>query len=424
MEIGRVVRLSVEKPAAGGRMLARHEGAVVLVAGAIPGETVDARIEKVQRGTVWAETQAVLEASADRVDDQGGGPCGGNVYGHIAYLRQVALKAEIIADAFGRIGRLPLDAPPSVLPSTVDGYRMRARLHVRRGRIGFFREGSHDLCDAAATRQLLPSTIEVMARLEAVLRELPRAGVTEVELSENRDANERALHLEYRTDGDPSRLGAASHLTGLTGVSAAPFGAKRAKDLWGSPVVAEMLAVPGVPDRHVRLERHARAFFQGNRHLLDTLVATVSGHVPDGPVLDLYAGVGLFAVTLAGAGRQVVAVESDPVAAADLRRNGAALEGSLVARHLPVEAFDASRTALTPGTTVLVDPPRTGMSREAMDVVLALGAARLVYVSCDVATLGRDARRLVDAGYRLTSVQGLDLFPNTAHVETVAVFDR
>ncbi|MGE0042618.1 MAG: class I SAM-dependent RNA methyltransferase, partial [Vicinamibacterales bacterium] len=395
LEPGKLVRLTVEKPAAGGRMLARHEGGLVLVSGTIPGEVVEARIEKVQRGTVWAATERVVEASPDRTAPAEAAACGGNVYAHIAYDRQVALKQAIIADAFTRIGRLPLEAPPAVRPSPIDGYRMRARLHVRRGRMGFFREGTHDLCAAGPTRQLLPSTLEVLDRLESVLRELPRAGVTEVELSENREGSERALHLEYRTDGDASRLPAATTLIGLTGVSAAPYGAKRARELWGSAVVGDQLAVPGVPGRHVRLERHARAFFQANRHLLDTLVATVAGHVPDGPVLDLYAGVGLFALTLGAGGRPVIAVEADPVAAADLRRNAVALDGAVVARHLPVEAFDAARTPVPAGATVLVDPPRTGLSREAMEAALGMGAARIVYVSCDVATHGRDARRLV-----------------------------
>ena len=135
-------------------MIARHDGAIVFVAGAIPGEVVEAEIEKVQRGTAWAVTRRVLEPSPDRVDGAPDGACGGSVFAHIAYERQRHLKSAIIEDGFRRIGKVALDAPVEVVASPVDGYRMRSRLHVRNGRMGFFREGSHSLCDAASTRQL------------------------------------------------------------------------------------------------------------------------------------------------------------------------------------------------------------------------------------------------------------------------------
>jgi len=142
---GERYRLAIERPAAGGRMIARHEGAIVFVSGAIPGEVVDAEIEKVQRGTAWAATREVLERSPDRLDGAPDGACGGSVFAHIAYERQRQIKSAIIDDAFRRIGRITLDSPAEVVASPVDGYRMRARLHMRNGRIGFFREGTHSL---------------------------------------------------------------------------------------------------------------------------------------------------------------------------------------------------------------------------------------------------------------------------------------
>jgi 23S rRNA (uracil1939-C5)-methyltransferase len=138
-------------------------------------------------------------------------------------------------------------------------------------------------------------------------------------------------------------------------------------------------------------------------------------------VLDLYAGVGLFSVAAAAAGRgPVVAVEGDRFSAADLRRNA---EGRDIEVHVgAVETFlDHARAATG---TVIVDPPRTGMSKQAMAGVVRLRASRVVYVSCDIATLARDARVLLDAGYRIAGAQAFDLFPNTAHVETVIAFAR
>jgi len=185
-------------------------------------------------------------------------------------------------------------------------------------------------------------------------------------------------------------------------------------DLWGSGLVTDLVS-------GATLSRHARSFFQGNRFLLQPLADHVLSHVTQGPVLDLYAGVGLFSLAAAHAGHgPVVAVEGDHFAASDLRRNAAARDDVGV-RSEPVERY---LPAATKAATIIVDPPRTGLSKDALAGVVAVRAALLIYVSCDVATLARDARLLVDAGYRMTSVRAFDLFPNTAHVETVIAFAR
>ena len=173
----------------------------------------------------------------------------------------------------------------------------------------------------------------------------------------------------------------------------------------------------------VRLRRHVRAFFQGNRYLLPSLLCHVAAGCLVGPVLDLYAGGGLFAVTLAATGRhRVTAVEGDRIAAADLRANAERTGAEIEAHATPVERFVRSARPARPFTLVL-DPPRSGMTRTAADGAIRLGASRVVFVSCDVATFARDVRRFVDAGYRLLSVEGFDLFPNTPHVEVLALLD-
>jgi 23S rRNA (uracil1939-C5)-methyltransferase len=170
----------------------------------------------------------------------------------------------------------------------------------------------------------------------------------------------------------------------------------------------------------LRLRRHARSFFQGNRFLLEPLVRHVAALVPDGPVIDLYAGVGLFGLALAGAGiRNVTLVEGDATSSADLDYNAASFKDVVRVQRSSVEAFleHAPRAS-----TVIVDPPRTGLSKEAIAGIVRSHPSRIVYVSCDIATLARDTRSLVDAGYGLEGLTGFDLFPNTAHVETVALF--
>ena len=414
MNRGDRIRLTIERPAAGGRMIARHEGAIVLVAGAIPGEVVNADIEKVQRGTGWAIAREIVERSPDRVDGAPDGASGGVVLAHIAYERPRAIKSAIVEDAFRRLGRITLESPPEVVASPPHGYRMRARLHVRNGRMGFFREGTHSICDAASTRQLRDDSIAVLAALEKALAADERAGVSEIEISESLDAGQRACHLELTPHADPSRLAAAPRLDGLTGVTCAPAESPRTMELWGSPLVSDQIA-------GVTLSRHTRSFFQGNRFLTEALVEHVLSLLAAGPTLDLYAGVGLFSVAAAAAKHgPVTAVEGDRFSSADLKRNAEGFD--LQVRADAVESY--LQRAKHAFASVIVDPPRTGMSKEALAGSIALGAQRFVYVSCDVATLARDARILLDAGYRITSARAFDLFPNTAHVETVISFAR
>jgi 23S rRNA (uracil1939-C5)-methyltransferase len=424
MNTGDRLMLAVERPAAGGRMIARHAGGIVLVAGTMPGELVEASVEKIQRGTVWARTVRVVQASPDRVDAPGDSSCGGNVFAHVAYPRQLGLKAEIVRDAFARIGRLTLDGAMHVAASPTGGYRMRARLHVKNGRVGFFREGTHELCDAASTSQLRTDTVDVVRAIEGVLLRRPNT-VREVELSENRAADQRALHLVVAPGQTKTILPGIDGVAGVRGISWGDGSLARAFVLSGTPEVSDTIAVRRRTDeRSVTLTRQARSFFQGNRYLLQPLVDAVTRAIGPGRVLDLYAGVGLFSVTLAARGDcHVVAIEGERSAATDLQRNAAPLGAAVITKHLAVEDYLRQRDR--PGfDSVLVDPPRTGMTRAALRGAMALQPARMVYVSCDVATLARDARALVDGGYTIGDVQAFDLFPNTAHVETLAIFDR
>jgi len=273
----------------------------------------------------------------------------------------------------------------------------------------------------------------VLDRLSAGLRSLGMAGVREIEVSENFDASQRVVHLERTTAAAPrelSGLGLSDGLTGLT-VWSPTSGAARIAVVTGDPHVVDALPIGDV---EIRLRRHVLAFFQGNRFLLPSLVSHVVSHVGAGDhVVDLYAGTGLFAVAAARArGARVTAVEGDPTGANDLAFNAASSAasntasntastgGHVSAVHQSVEAFVASRHE--PPSVLIVDPPRTGMSKEALRGVIGLRASTIVYVSCDVATLARDARQLVDASYSLERVEAFDLFPNTPHVESVATF--
>jgi len=424
LQPGQQIELTIDKPAAGGRMLARHDGQVVLVRAAIPGERVLARVERVERQLAFATSEQVIDASPDRAPTEIDLLCGGCLYAHIAYPRQLSLKADVIHDAFARLGGLPLDRRVEVQASPDRGYRMRARLHVRGARIGFYREGTHDLCDAGPTGQLSDGAIAAAGR---AVESLARSGhaLSSAELTENIAADQRVLHVTAVeganvTDHALDTAAAAGALTGCTVRTAQ--GTLRSA---GVPVVTDPLSVLTTGRAHTGdLQRHAEAFFQANRYLLPRLVTTVIDFVPpEGAVLDLYAGVGLFSISLAAMGRSgITAVEGDRISGSDLQRNATALRGRVYPVMMSVEDYLKRRKGKT-ARTLLVDPPRTGISRSAMEAVVALKAARVVYVSCDPPTMARDARRLVNAGYQLTSLSAFDLFPNTPHVESVGVFD-
>ena len=413
---GDVIIVTPEKPAAGGRMVARHHGLVLLVSGAIPGERARVRVERVERSLAYAAVEEPLGQHPSRRPVAFDPRCGGMVYAHIAAAEQVRLKGAIITDALARLGKLEVPGTLAVTPSPEAGYRMRARLHVRQNRVGYFLEGTHDICDAALTEQLQPDAVAAVRQLAADLDAAGLSGGADIELSENRAADERTLHADLQPGGRlvaPASLGAVAGVTGLSWSDARGG----AQEVFGHPYVHDTVG-------GVRLRRHARAFFQGNRVLLEPLVSSVVEACPDGPVIDLYAGVGLFGLALAATGRHhVVAVEDHPASVADLRANAQPLGEAVRVSDQMVERFVSGRRPDAPFTLVL-DPPRSGMSKEAASGAVALGASRVVFVSCDVATFARDVRRFVDAGYRLDAVRGFDLFPATAHVEALGILTR
>ena len=294
---------------------------------------------------------------------------------------------------------------------------------MRTGRVGFFLEDT-PASDAAATNQLLPATMQRLRPWRA--SRVHAQGDADLDVSENVTGDQRAVHLDLSPEASAGSLAGVTPVTGMTGLSWSRRGVSGEHVVCGHPFVEDVIAVRGTHPEvatRVGLRRHARAFFQGNRYLLSELVSTVLAACTSGLVIDLYAGVGLFGVCLAAAGdAQVVAVESHP-ASADLRGNAQPYGAAITVHEMAVERFVEQRAPS--GTfTLVLDPPRSGMSKPALAGALRLAAARIVFVSCDVATFARDVARLVAAGYSLESVTGFDLFPTTAHVEMVAVLSR
>lgn len=418
-----MIELDIERAVPGGDMLARHEGRVVFVAGALPGERVRAVITRTRGKVAWAQVRDVLTPSPDRRDVHTDPLCGGRTYAHIKYERQLLIKAEVIADAFRRIGKQPLDAPVHVEPSPETGYRIRARLHVNGVQMGFYREGSHVICSAAMTEQLTSSTLAAAEWLQTTMG--PSLQICEsVLLSETVNGDARVLVCATRAGASLKPFVGLMLPDGLTGLvvqsSKGDFVAAGVDQLTDASATLPGAASAGRPS--VSWTRRGASFFQGNRFLVGALLDRVLA-AAEGRFVDLYAGVGLFAVSMAARGQSGIAIEGDPVSAGDLALNAAPYEERLGTRVASVEVAVA-RVPATQPDVVVVDPPRTGISTEALAGLITWQAPRIVYVSCDVPTLARDTQRLGAGGYRLTSIEALDMFPNTPHVECVAIFDR
>jgi 23S rRNA (uracil1939-C5)-methyltransferase len=418
-----MIELDIERAVPGGDMLARHDGRVVFVAGALPGERVRAVITRTRGKVAWAQVRDVLTPSPDRRDVHTDPLCGGRTYAHIRYERQLSLKADVIADAFRRIGKQPLEAPVHVEPSPETGYRLRARLHVNGVQMGFYREGSHVICSAAMTEQLTAHTLAAAEWLQATMGASLQI-CESVLVSETANGDARVLVCAARAGASLKPFVGLTLPDGVTGLvvqsSKGEFVAAGGDQLTDASATLPGVARDGRPS--VSWSRRGASFFQGNRFLVGALLDRVLA-AAEGRFVDLYAGVGLFAVSLAARGQSGLAIEGDPTSASDLALNAAPYEARLGTRVASVEVAVARPPATQPDV-VVVDPPRTGISTEALAGLIAWQAPRIVYVSCDVPTLARDTQRLVAGGYRLSSIEALDMFPNTPHVECVAIFDR
>ena len=246
--------------------------------------------------------------------------------------------------------------------------------------------------------------------------------VRDVDIVEALDGSARVACLEGELDvRSATALGSlAERVPALTGLGArvGTGRGRRFLSLRGEPFVES--SVLGL-----RLRSHVCSFFQANRFLVEPLARTVCELVPPGGrVLDLYAGVGLFALPLARNAEQVLAIETNPFAARDAEANAQAAGAS----NLRVFRLDALAALAAhpaePGERIVLDPPRTGAGAEVVQAIASRGPERVVYVSCDPPTLGRDLKHFHAAGYRPDRVELFDMFPDTLHLETVVALAR
>jgi 23S rRNA (uracil1939-C5)-methyltransferase len=419
---GSLVEATIEKGVYRGRGLARLDGRIVFVPRAHPGDHVRARVGEVHAGWAEAALVEVLRASPERRAS----PCpyvprcGGCAYQDYSDEAELALKESVLRESLARAGA-PWEGPISRHASPVSGWRLRASLHFARDdgqlRLGLRQEGTRRVIDVASCLQLSEAMNRAARSVQAALVSRAREGSARgLDLFEAPQGGALLATLDTAlARSEAPRLaflsGAAPELSGL-GVRT---WAGSLEWLAGSPFV-ETAALG------VRLRAHAGSFFQSNRFLFEDLARTVVDLVPPGGsrVIDLYAGVGLFALPLAFRGEgEVVAIEHSARACEDALFSGhRAGFGQLEVRQVEVEEGLAALPP-RPGERVVLDPPRTGAARGLVEALAARKPEAIVYVSCDPPTLGRDLAAFRSQGYRPDTVHLFDMFPKTFHMESV-----
>ena len=426
----------------GGEGVVRLDGRATFVPGALPGERITLRVVEAKPRWARGELVEVLEASELRVVPPCplATTCGGCNLQHVSAEGQVTLKTRVVTEQLERIGKV-LDPPvaPGRAVGPALGYRAHARMHAAPdGRLGFHRHGSDEVVVVEECPVLTPAAQALRTAMGA------ETGAVTVSL--------RADGLDDRdrmTDPDDVR-GAALIEPGPTPIHPPAGGFDvllqqpdgRALALRGDGVL--QVEVSGL-----RFEVPADGFFQVStaaaQALVDEVLA-VAGDVNGMLVWDLYSGVGLLALALAQAGAEVVAVEGNKAATAAATRNAEANGLTLRVETLDVRkalrlwakpdtkvgSKSEGEVGAKPSTTgrpedpdiVVLDPPRTGVGPEAIKDLVKLAPPRVVLVACDPAALARDVKALLAGGYKLRSVQPLDLFPMTHHVEAIALLER
>jgi 23S rRNA (uracil1939-C5)-methyltransferase len=440
---GDVLELSVDRLAYGGNGVARRDedGYVVFVAGAVPGDRVRAEVGKAKKQYAEARTVEILEPSADRLPAQADHP--GAPWQVLPYALQLTTKQEQVEDALTRIGRLEGFELEPIVPA-IEEWRYRNKLEYSFGAsedgelvCGFHAPGRFDRIVPIADCKL--ASARGNAVREQALAELRRQGLsawdrrTQQGFLRNLVVREgrRTGELQVRLVTSPGKLDAdalidaidADHLfwTQTAGLGESTQGGETTL-LSGGPQLAERLG-------DLQFLISPEAFFQTNTEMAEVLyghAAELAGLRGSERVFDLYCGIGTIGLSLAARAREVVGVEIVEPAVADAIENARLNEitnASFYAGDIRLAMRELVERAGKPDVAV-IDPPRAGLSQKVVRRVIEAEPQRIVYVSCNPTTLAPNAAQLVEAGYALRTVRPVDMFPQTPHIECVALLER
>ena len=440
----KIVHLTIERYGANGEGVAHlPDGMACFVAGALRGETCAVRLDKVGKSAAWGRAVKVLTPSPARVvpDCKYYVNCGGCAVRHMAYAEELEFKRQKVADCLARIGGCA--CPVSVIhgAKNTERYRNKVQFPISDGKIGFYAQRTHTVTDvedcllqplaAARVRRAVSdfmSTYQVSAYDErahaGLLRHLyvriNRAGASLVCLLVNGDQlpHERELVAALRA-AEPGVVGV---VLGINVRQSNVILGERYRTLWGDDFLMDEMC-------GLSFKLSVPSFYQVNTPQAEVLYgraldfAALTGVET---VLDLYCGIGTISLCLAKQAKKVYGAEVVPEAIEDAREN-AKRNGVENAEFFCGDAGDVIKRFALEGIrpdVVCVDPPRKGLSEDVVTTIAELSPARVVYVSCDPATLARDVKRFAALGYEVKQAEAVDLFPRTFHVETVVAMTR
>lgn len=417
-----------------GAGVARIDGKVTFIDGALPGETVEFRYIRRTRKHDEGTILRVIEASPDRVEPRCAhfGVCGGCVLQHLSSEAQVGTKARILFDTLAHVGGVE---PGTRLPALTEaqwGYRRKARLGIKyvkpkgRALIGFRERNAHFLADLARCEILRPELGERLTELSRLVTSLEaRARIPQIEAAVGDDSTVLAIrNLDPLSVHDREKLVAWAKESDIH-LMLQPGGPDSLEALWPEKASLEYR----LPEFDVALRFTPLDFVQVHAGLNRRMVALAIELLnlrPEYRVLDLYCGLGNFTLPLARRAAHVTGVEGSEVMVERARANACHNGIGNVEFHAAnlLEPQRGASWLQAPYDRILIDPPRAG-AKEILDDVARLRAERIVYVSCNPATLARDAGELVhNHGYRLEAAGVMDMFPHTAHIESIALFLR
>jgi 23S rRNA (uracil1939-C5)-methyltransferase len=428
----RDISLTIEKLVDGGAGLGRWDGRAVFVSGVCAGEEVRARVRSVKKGYAVADLQSVLSPSSDRVraDCPVFGKCGGCQWQHIDYPQQVRAKVGILIENLRRIGKF---SNPDVLPilSSPDPLEYRNRIQLKtdlstdRPRIGYYAAQSHRLVpieNCPIARSPINRAVEA---LHSVLSD-PAARLPSL--------TDLHLHLAHATQELQARYFAEDEAEDRVERLFTQF--EDALPNVVSQVYYSRTGRRRVRGRDYLLDRYKeipfrisdRSFAQIHGRLTDSLIETVQTFASltgKDSVLELYSGIGTFGLFLASEAG-LTGIDENVIAVEDANYN-ARQQGLTNCRFKAKPVEQAVGDFVEQGhrfDRVVMDPPREGMNRKTLELLPRLHPSKIVYVSCDPATLARDLKILTEAGFRLARIQPIDLFPQTFHLESVAELER
>jgi 23S rRNA (uracil1939-C5)-methyltransferase len=393
MNLGDIHDITIEKIVYGGNGLGRVRGQTVFVPFTAPGDQLRVRITKLERNFARGEIVEITAPSRARraAPCAHFGVCGGCQLQHLQYDAQRKVKAEFIRESLRRMGGIDWQEEIEVIAAEEFGYRARAEIKLAEDQIGFFKAGSHDICEVIECPILLPAANAALRELHKPPNLLPR----------------RATRV-YLTVGDDQTLA-----TPATGENA------REAEIDAQGTVRQTIA-------GINYSFGVRTFFQSNRLLVEQLVTSAIADAQGDIAFDLYAGAGLFSLQLAKSFAQVYAVEGSKISSQHGLQNAQA-NGihNVYYEAMSVEAWLKLQAPKLPRPDfVLLDPPRAGAGEAVVQRLLALRSPRIHYVSCDPTTLARDLKLLTKAKYNIDSITALDMFPQTYHVETAVELTR